>query len=96
MNSRKGKPKFKNFRNLLDSRCSSTIVMGRLVKKVGLEKYAPMQWNTKSGNITTNLKVRIDFTLPALSATNAMTWNCHVDDYAKGRFYMILEPDLLI
>ena len=32
MNTRKGKAKFKNFRILLDSLCSSTIVMGRLVK----------------------------------------------------------------
>ena len=33
MNTRKYKEKFKNFRILLDSGCSSTIVMGRLVKK---------------------------------------------------------------
>ena len=49
-----------------------------------------MQWNTQAGNITTNLKVKVDFTLPALSATNAVTWNCHVDDSAKGRYDIIL------
>ena len=32
MNTRKGKVRFKNFRIILDSGCSSTIVMGRLVK----------------------------------------------------------------
>ena len=31
MNNRKGKEKFKNYHILLDSGCSSTIVMGRLV-----------------------------------------------------------------
>ena len=51
-----------------------------------------MQWNTQAGNITTNLKV--DFTLPALSATNILTWNCHVDESKKGRPDMILEQDL--
>ena len=24
-----------------------------------------------------------------------MTWNCHVDDYAKGRYKMILGRDIL-
>ena len=34
MNTRKGKVKFKNFRILLESGCSSKIVMGRLVKNI--------------------------------------------------------------
>ena len=54
-----------------------------------------MQWNTQSGNITTNLKVKVDLTLPTLSATNIATWNCHVDDSAKGRYNMILGRDIL-
>ena len=86
----KGKARFKNFRILLDSGCSSTIAMGRLVKKLGLQEDTPMQWNTQAGNITTDFKVKIDFTLLALSATNFVTWNCHVDDSAKGRYDMIL------
>ena len=67
--------------------------MGRIVNKLGLEKDAPMQWNTQAGNITTNLKV--DFTLPALSATNLVTWNIHVYESTKGRYNMILGQDLL-
>ena len=39
-----------------------------------------MQWNTQAGNITTNLKVNEDFTLPALSAKNVGTWKCHVNE----------------
>ena len=74
MNTRKGKAKFKNFQILLDSRCSSTIVVGRIVKKLNPGKYAVMQWNTHAVNITTNLKVKLDFTLPALRAVNIMTW----------------------
>ena len=30
-----------------------------------------------------------------LSATNAVTWKFHVDDSAKGRYYMILDRYLL-
>ena len=44
-----------------------------------------MQWNTQTGNIKTNLKVKIYFTLIALSKTNVVTWNFHADDSAKGR-----------
>ena len=69
--------------------------MGRLVKKLAPEEDAPMQWNTQSRNITTYLKVKVDFTLPALSTTNVVTWNCHVDDSAKGRYDMILGRDIL-
>ena len=54
-----------------------------------------MQWHKQAGNITTNLKVEVDFTLPALSATNVVTWKYHVHESAKGRYYMILERDLL-
>ena len=69
--------------------------MVRLVKKLGLEKDAPVRWSTQAGNITSNIKVKVDFTLPELSATKFVTWNCHVDDSAKGRYDMILGRDLL-
>ena len=81
---------------LLDSGCSSTITMRRIIEKRYPEKYAPMQWNTQAVNITTNLKVTIYFTLPALSPTNFVKWKCHVDDSAKGRYDIILGQDLLL
>ena len=54
-----------------------------------------MQWHTQAGNIITNIKVEIDFTLTELSATNVMTWNFHVGDSAKYRYAMILGKDIL-
>ena len=54
-----------------------------------------MQWNTQAGNIRTNLKVKIYFNLRTLSATNVLTWRCHVDYSAKGRYDMILGQNLL-
>ena len=53
------------------------------------------KWNKQSGNITTNIKVNIDFTLPSLSVTDVVTWKCHVDDSDKGRYDMILVRDIL-
>ena len=49
-----------------------------------------MQWHTQTGNITTNNKVKVYFTLPALSAMHVMKWKFHVDESAKGRYNMIL------
>ena len=54
-----------------------------------------MQWYTQAGNITSDLKVNVDFTLPALNATNAMTWKFHVDDSNNCRCDMILGQYLL-
>ena len=69
--------------------------MVRLVVKLSLEKYTLMQWHTQARNITTNLKFQVDFTLPTLSVTNAVTWKWHVVDSTKGRYYMILGQDIL-
>ena len=95
MNTRKGEEKFKNFQIILDSGYSSTIVARRIVGKLNPDKDAVMQWYTQAGNITNDLKVKVYFTLPALSATNIVTWKCHVDESAKGRYNMILGRDLL-
>ena len=54
-----------------------------------------MQWHTQAKNITTNHKVKVDFTLLVLIATIVVTWKCHVDESAKGRYDMILGWDLL-
>ena len=54
-----------------------------------------MQWHTQAGNITNNLKVELDVTLPELSAANVGTWKCHVDDSIQGRYGMILGIYLL-
>ena len=63
--------------------------MGRLIEIIHREEDDPMQWNTQARNISTNLEVEIDFTLPALSATNVVTWNCHGDDSANGGYNRI-------
>ena len=57
MDNRKGKLKFKKFRILLDSGCSSTILMVKLFEKLGPKKDAVIQRHTKAGNITINIKV---------------------------------------
>ena len=48
-----------------------------------------MQRHTLAGNITTNMKVKMDSTLPKFRATKLWRGS-FVDDSAKGRFNMIL------
>ena len=69
--------------------------MRRLFEKLHPEKDAMMQWHTQAGNITTNHKVKVYFTLPAISATNAVTSKYHADESNKGRYNMILGKYLL-
>ena len=69
--------------------------MRSMVEKLRLEKDTVMQWHTQAVNITTNLKVKVYFTSPALIVTNTVTWNFHVHDSAKVRYDMILGRDLL-
>ena len=90
MNTTKGREKYKNFQILLDSGCIYTIVMGRLVEKLLPEEDAVMQWHPQAGNRTTDIKVKVDPTLPPLSAKPFVTWKFHVDDSNKGRYDMIL------
>ena len=95
INTRKAKTKFSKFRILLDSGCSFAVVMGRLVEIIHPKKDDVMQWHTQANNITTNPKVEVYFTLPELSATNAVTWKFHMDVSAKGRYDMMLGRDVL-
>ena len=82
-NTRHDSEKFKNFRIILDIGFSSTIVMGILFEKLHPEKDSVIQCHTQAIYITTNYKVKVYFTLPALSATNVVTWKCHYS--AKGK-----------
>ena len=54
-----------------------------------------MQCHTQAGNITTNLKVKIYFTLPELSATKIWMCICHEDESSKVRYDMILVRAIL-
>ena len=90
MNTRKSRAEFINFRIRLDSGCSSTIVMRRPIAKINPKEYDMMKWHTQAGNITTNIKVEIDFTLPELSLKKIMALYCRVDDSVKGRCDIIL------
>ena len=55
-----------------------------------------MQWHIQDDNITTKIEFEVDFALSALIATNFVTWKFHVDEFAKGRYDIMVGQYLLI
>ena len=53
-----------------------------------------MQWHTQVGNTITNMRVKIYFTLPELSETIIVAWNCHLNNSNKGRYDIVLGLNL--
>ena len=64
--------------------------MVSIVENIYPEKDVVMQFHIQDVSITSNVMVKLDFTLPALSAPDVLTWKCHVVDSAKGGYDMIL------
>ena len=95
MNIQKDKAKFNNFNILLDSRGTSKIIMRILITRINPKINTVMQWHSHEGNITTNLKVKIDFTLTELSTTKFVTWNFDEVESTNGRYVVILGINLL-
>ena len=75
--------------------CSSTVLMRKPIAKLNHKVVNVIQCHTQASSITTKLKVKIDFTLPELSAKKIMTWNCCVNDSVKGTYDMILGRYIL-
>ena len=74
MNARRGRAKFKNYLILLDSECSSTIITKIIITNIKTKEDAVMNWNTQAGNISIDLKDKIDLTLPEFSVTKITMW----------------------
>ena len=75
MNTHKGKAKLKNFLILLDSGFSSTIVIIKLIKKLKPKENTVIRLHKQVVNITTNIRLNIEITLPEFSATRIVTWS---------------------
>ena len=71
------------------------VVMIIPIKKLNPKEYSVTQLHMQADNITTNLKVKIDFTLPKSSATKIVMCKCYVDESCKRRYDMILGRYLL-
>ena len=69
MNPLKDREKFKTFCILLDSRCSAMIPTLRLITTLNPKRGTVIKLHTQAGNITINIKFKIDFTCLELIPT---------------------------
>ena len=90
MNTRSGMALFKNFRILLDSGNSSTIVMANLISKLKPKQLTENRWETQSGKFTASQKVNVDLCLLEFSGTNIVSWKFHADSSLNIRYNVIL------
>ena len=71
------------------------IVMGKLTSKLKTKEAEKTTQENQAGKFATSKKLNVDFCLPEFSATNIVTWKCHVDKSTNGRYDMILGRYLL-
>ena len=95
MNTRSGRALFRNFRILLDSGSSLTIIMGKLMEKLKPKHSTETKWETQARKFTTSTKVNVEFYLPKFVATKIVTWKLHVAKSTSNGYDMILGRDLL-
>ena len=95
-NAKVGKPKPVTLRALLDSGAGGTLISEEFTKKLKLRKlHAEKQvWTTPGGNMTTDRKVKAQFTMPELNDKNVIQWDMHVTK-TMGAYDMIIGRDLL-
>ena len=79
MHTWKGRETFKNFLILFHSGFGSTIVIKILITKIDPIEDAVVQRHTQAGNIITNIRIKLYFTLLELRAKKIMMWDCRLD-----------------
>jgi len=98
LNIRLGKPKFEPIRTLLDTGTTSSLVLGRLTKKLRMtQSNKSTKWNTKAGIFETNKTCKVQFILPEFDQNKVIEWKMHVDDStADFNYDMIIGTDLMV
>ena len=92
-----GKPHLKTIRILCDSGTTGTIVEPWLVKKLRVRDTEHTTWNTKSGNLDTNKKCKVQFSLPEFYTDRVIEWDVHVSNTtdSSSPYDMIMGSDLM-
>ena len=95
-NASLGKAKPVTIRALLDSGASESLVSQKHVKKLRIKKAGKSStaWSTPGGDMTTNQKVKAQFSIPELQDKKLIEWDPHV---AKdmNNYDMIIGRDLV-
>ena len=69
--------------------------MGDTTSKLKQKEEAKNTWKTQVEEFTTSKKANVDLCLPEFSATEIVTWKCHVDESTNCIYGMIPGRDLI-
>ena len=79
----------------MDSGASASIIKYKNVEKLRLKQQQnPLKWKTAAGELSTNYKVAIEFSLPELHESRMVQWTVHVAKTC-GNYDLILGRDLM-
>ena len=88
-------PNPKTIKILLDSGASASIIKYNNVEKLRLKQQQnPLKWKTAAGELSTNYKVAIEFSLPELHESRMVQWTVHVAKTC-GNYDLILGRDIM-
>lgn len=94
MRTRKGKPKPKILKVLLDSGASKSIISSKHTKKLKSIKDEERTWTTACGTFTTNSKCKLEFSLYEFHARKLIEYEVHETTLPMA-YDMIIGRDLL-
>ena len=97
-NTSLGKAKPVTIRALLDSGASESLVSQKYVKKLRIKKTerGSTTWNTPGGDMTTNQKVKAQFSIPELQDKKLIEWDLHVTKDTVSYTHLTLPTILLV
>ena len=84
---------------MLDTGTTSSLVLGRLTKRLHNKQTNTTQWRTKAGIFKTNKTCKVQFVLPEFDLNKIIEWKMHVDDStaaSASNYDMIIGTDLMI
>jgi len=90
-----GKSNTTGIKILFDSGSTASHVKRDKIKKLRVKKEKPQNWNTAAGQVSTNERCRVLFSLPELNDTRTIDWTMHVGTLENIQYDMIIGSDLM-
>lgn len=89
-----GKPKPVTIKILFDTGASATIGQYEALKNLRLKREAGTEWTTAAGNMTTDLRTKLQFKLMEFDQDSVIEWKIHVTKQ-KMSYDLIIGRDLM-
>ena len=89
LNVRRGKPKYRMLRTLLDTGASASVMASKFAKHLKVTRSESTDWNTAAGNFVTKGTCKTQLQLPEMSPTATIHAKFHVHKGTLGNYDLI-------